>query len=290
MENNLREKKSFYSAEKAHFKIEEYSTDAPQSMPNYHYHDKYELYYLRRGERYYFIKDNTYVVHPGAFVLIDKNEIHCTGTLNNAGYDRVLIYFDDHFFESVTDADGRDELLSCFKRNLGVVEISPEKRALAEMLLDSMLTEFKDGNGKQDLCVRAALIQLLCLISKESERNATDKESELKAPQKTTSKIIGYINNNYFEDITLDMLSKRFYISPYYLSRTLKKVYGISFVEYLNNVRVKEAKRLLVSTKMSITEICTAVGYKSITHFGRIFKKITAYSPLEYRKGHRLQK
>ena len=286
MPGNIQRKKPFYCAFSEHFFVEEYSTDTPLSMPSFHYHNQYEIYYLRRGQRYYFINDDTHTVNEGSFILVDKNDIHCTGTLGDSGYDRVLVYFDDYFLETMLSEDERDEILACFGKRLGAIKLPPEKHELAELLLRSMLSEFEGGKAEQELYLKAALIQLLCIIANEGNKNAKNDDSELSAPQRNISKIIGYINNNYFEDITLDGLSERFFISPYYLSRRFKKMCGMSFIDYLNNVRVKEAKKLLISTKMSVTEISDAVGYRSTTHFGRIFKKITALSPLTYRKMH----
>ena len=287
MENTVKRKKPFYLATTNHFEIERYKTDIPFSMPNFHYHNRYELYYLIEGERYYFIKDNTYAVKSGSFVLVDKNDIHCTGTLNNAGYDRIVIYFDDYFLKAILNSEGCDDLLSCFKKNFGTVEISEPNRRTVESLLFSILSEYDEKENRNELFIKSALIQLLCLITKESFTHINSESDRISTPHKTASKIIGYINNYYFEDITLDFLSEKFYISPFYLSRTFKKVCGISFVDYLNNVRIKEAKKLLINTKMSITEISSAVGYKNNTHFGRVFKNITALSPLTYRKRHK---
>lgn len=59
---------------------------------------------------------------------------------------------------------------------------------------------------------------------------------------------------------------------------------GLTFTEYLNYIRVKEAKELLCKSAESITQISEKVGYESITHFGRVFKKLTGVSPLKYRK------
>ena len=87
-------------------------------------------------------------------------------------------------------------------------------------------------------------------------------------------------------EITLETLSNMFYISPCYLSRTFKKVSGLPFPRYLNNVRIKEAKRLLRKTKMPVGAVGEAVGYVSNAHFGRAFKSLTGRSPQEYRREH----
>ena len=286
MSSDFQRKKTFYCALGTHFFVEEYATDTPRSMPNFHYHNQYEIYYLKHGQRYYFINDDAYAVDEGSFVIVDKNDIHCTGTLGDSGYERVLVYFDDYFLEAMLNDDERDEILACFSKRLGPIKLPPEKKQVAELLIYSMLSEFKNSNLGRELYMKAALIQLLCIIANEGNRNIKNEDTSLNAPQRNVSKIVGYINNNYFEDITLEGLSESFFISPYYLSRKFKSLCGMSLVDYLNNVRIKEAKKLLIGTKMSITEISSAVGYRSNTHFGRTFKKITTLSPLAYRKMH----
>ena len=84
--------------------------------------------------------------------------------------------------------------------------------------------------------------------------------------------------------MTLQTISERFYISPYYFSRTFKQITGFTFIEYLNGVRIKEAQKLLRKTNLSIGKIAESVGYQNNTHFGRLFKKATGISPLAYRK------
>ena len=79
-------------------------------------------------------------------------------------------------------------------------------------------------------------------------------------------------------------LSETFFISPYYLSRTFKAVTGFTLIEYVNLTRIKQAQRLLKETDHKIIDIAEAVGFESIGHFDRIFKKIAATTPMTYRK------
>ena len=72
--------------------------------------------------------------------------------------------------------------------------------------------------------------------------------------------------------------------TPQYFSRVFKRATGVSFTEYLNGVRIKEAQRLLIKTDKTIYDIAEAVGYKSASHFGRSFTAITGISPSEYRR------
>ena len=87
------------------------------------------------------------------------------------------------------------------------------------------------------------------------------------------SAIVNYINENYEKDyLTLSYLSEHFYISPSYLSRVFRKATGFTFIEYLNSVRIREALRLLRETNFKIIEVGVQSGFKSISHFGRVFK------------------
>ncbi|MGI6084998.1 MAG: response regulator transcription factor [Acetivibrionales bacterium] len=93
-----------------------------------------------------------------------------------------------------------------------------------------------------------------------------------------------YIQENYMEPITLDTISAIAGFNSSYFSALFKKECGVSFVEYLSEVRIKKSKSLLKETDLSIAEICNMVGYQDIKHFNKTFKKISGVSPAEFRK------
>lgn len=97
-------------------------------------------------------------------------------------------------------------------------------------------------------------------------------------------KIIEYIKNHYMEDITLDDLAKMVYLSPTYLSYLFKKQLGITFKEYLINIRLKKSKELIETTDLSIGEISKMVGIEDQNYFSRLFKRKFGVSPLNYKK------
>ncbi|WAM33176.1 PocR ligand-binding domain-containing protein [Caldicellulosiruptor morganii] len=97
-------------------------------------------------------------------------------------------------------------------------------------------------------------------------------------------KIIEYIKNHYMEDITLEDLAKMVYLSPTYLSYLFKKQLGITFKEYLINIRLKKSKELIETTDLSIGEISKMVGIEDQNYFSRLFKRKFGVSPLNYKK------
>jgi len=96
------------------------------------------------------------------------------------------------------------------------------------------------------------------------------------------------MNENFHLPLSLESISKIFFISPCYLSRIFKSSTGSTFIEYLNNIRIEEAQHLLLESNDKVTTIAEKIGFGSASHFGRVFKSITNLSPLAYRKLHRL--
>jgi len=97
-------------------------------------------------------------------------------------------------------------------------------------------------------------------------------------------KIIEYINNHYNQPINLYDLSKMVYLSPSYLSYLFKKQMGMGFKEYLNGVRIKKAKQLILESNLSLSEIAKMVGMEDPNYFSRLFKKYFLVSPQKLRK------
>jgi two-component system response regulator YesN len=93
-----------------------------------------------------------------------------------------------------------------------------------------------------------------------------------------------YIRENFREAITLEKMGNLVGFSAAYFSNLFKSETGTNFKQYLGEIRIEEAKRLIQETNLSIGSIAEAVGYSDIKHFTKLFKKHTGLSPAEYRK------
>ncbi|PHV69409.1 DNA-binding response regulator [Sporanaerobium hydrogeniformans] len=92
-----------------------------------------------------------------------------------------------------------------------------------------------------------------------------------------------YIQKHYAKDISLDEVSREVDISPYYFSKLFKEVTGENFIEYVTDIRIENAKRLL-DRGISIKEVGIEVGYSDPNYFSRIFKKIVGLTPTEFKE------
>lgn len=95
--------------------------------------------------------------------------------------------------------------------------------------------------------------------------------------------IRNYIDNNYENELSLDVLSRMRYVSKYHLIRLFKRYYGLTPRQYLIDKRIAKSKKHLESG-MSVTETCFAVGFKSLGSFSTLFKAKTGKSPFQFQK------
>ena len=273
----------FEQVPNSHFFIGRVTAKHPQGDFLHHYHNCFELYYLYSGERYYFIQDKTYHVTGGSFVLINPNEIHRTGNLGSFGYDRMLIHFSRELLEDYLSVDSSIAPYRTLEEKIHIISLDPQEQNFVETLLHTMENEYTKNNQRENSYIKLTLLQLLLFLNhcKPSQQDAA--LVHINTTQKTMFEILGYINNHYFETLTLETVSAKYYLSSCYFSRTFREMTGFHFVEYLNNVRIKEAKKLLLNSSLSINEIAAATGFNSNTHFGRVFKQITGCSPSSYK-------
>lgn len=116
----------------------------------------------------------------------------------------------------------------------------------------------------------------------EACRNVITKKEE--QANSVILKAKSYIDENYSKDISLDDVSRILDISPYYFSKLFKEETGENFIEYLTNIRIEKAKKLLQNREISIKNICADTGYSDPNYFSRIFKKQVGITPTEYRE------
>lgn len=93
-----------------------------------------------------------------------------------------------------------------------------------------------------------------------------------------------YIQDHQTEELSLAQVAKSVNTSVFYFCKLFKKATGVNFTEYVSRSRVEKAKNLLLNPNLRVSEIAYEVGFQSLTHFNRVFKKITGESPTHYRE------
>lgn len=124
------------------------------------------------------------------------------------------------------------------------------------------------------------------VLTNEADDVAAEFVFRTKAGKKNhkLQQALQYIHNNFSTDISLDRVAGTAGISKYYFSRLFKEMTGLTYQSYLNRVRIEQTKNLLNDDALSITDTGYAVGYSDLTHFERIFKKLTGATPSQFRR------
>lgn len=279
-------KQTVFSAKMPGIVTDHLIRDYEFTMANKHMHPEYELYYLLKGERYYFIENETFHIHAGSLVFIKRNEIHKTGVVQNHSYhDRILVTIAPEILNPFLNAIGLCSLEQFFS-GCRVVLLDEQGQIYVLQLFEKLAKEINEKKEGYKYLVKMKITELLlyaqrirkdphCLIG-----NALLESGRHKKVQEITA----YICRNYRKQFSLDNLAEYFFISKSYLSRIFKDVTGVTITEYTNIQRIKYAKGLLENKHCNITRLASDAGFDSITYFERIFKKYTGLSPLEYHK------
>jgi AraC-like DNA-binding protein/ligand-binding sensor protein len=130
-----------------------------------------------------------------------------------------------------------------------------------------------------------AVIRLLEIFGKHLSLTAnrmTVQDAEAEPPMIRRAK--AHIAGHYGDPIGLDEIARAMHVSTFYFCKIFKKATGLTFTDYLGRVRVEKAKNLLLNPHLRVSEIAYTVGFQSLTHFNRIFRKVTGEAPTDFRE------
>jgi AraC-like DNA-binding protein/ligand-binding sensor protein len=131
----------------------------------------------------------------------------------------------------------------------------------------------------------AAVIRLLEIFGKHlslAANRMTVQDAEAEPPMIRRAK--AHIAGHYGDPISLDEIARAMHVSTFYFCKMFKKATGLTFTDYLGRVRVEKAKNLLLNPHLRVSEIAYTVGFQSLTHFNRIFRKVVGESPTDFRE------
>ena len=253
-------------------KIFRYSSVKGSAAPmhSHHYHDLCEIYYMVSGECIYYINDAPYEVSEGDVVFIPEGVIHKT-YYGKREHERLLIECSSDYIP--------EQLKEALSRTVHIPSHLGYSEDFYELLIKIEAEEREHKDFYTD--VRGALTSLL-FYSIARANSTVEEDSE----RPSIKRIVSYIKQNYSSQITLASVATNNFISPEHLSRSFKQKMGKGFNEFLSEVRLEEAKKLLESNdKLSISEIAYSCGFNDSNYFSDKFKKAYGIPPLRYRKG-----
>jgi len=275
--------KMYFNKLKGSFFIERKRRNFYVNMKEPHYHEHYEIYFLLSGNRKYFINHSIYNVTKGDIITIENNVLHKTIAVSSDVHERIVLNFTPEFIMPVLNDEYKITLLNCFKEHK--FSIPPNKRDYVLFLFTRMNEEFQNNCEFSYDIIRHYLFELLVFLNKCSQANK-ELTVKLNISEERIRNAAKYICDNYNKRITLQDAANIAFMSPTYFSKKFRKTTGFRFTEYLNNIRIIEACKLLTTTNYSITDIAFMCGFNDSNYFGEVFRKMKKTSPTNYRIKH----
>ena len=242
-----------------------------------HYHQNPEMFYVLRGNLDIKIDEKVYKMSSGDIVLINANKRHTV-----IGNEELLGARFEIDFHLLAEYMGSMQLL--FWCNT----VADRNHAYSKLrrLLDRILTRYFEKEEKSALYLNALYFETLYVLTSNFLVKADDIRLNLEDSQDRmrVRQIQNYVQANYQSQISLNDLADRLYLSNAYLSKYIKKNLGMTFMEYLNNVRLFHAVDELMYSDKNLTHIAYDNGFPTSASFTKVFRDVYNESPSEYRK------
>ena len=245
------------------------------------FHPFTEKYFFTQGQGIMEIDGIDVSIKEGDLVIINPNCPHTEkSSENTSDYLKYIVFG----INNLALANKPSSKLSSENKDLNLYKILNFNHDKDELLyfLNSLMCEVEEKKNNYELACKSILTLFIIYISRNAESNLiiTDNPEKLNIE---CIKIKNYIDSHYAENITLDILSNLSYVNKFHLVHLFTKQMGISPINYLINKRIEESKNLLTTTNYSVRDISTIVGFSNSSYFSQMFKKITGYSPREYK-------
>ncbi len=242
-----------------------------------HCHSECELLYVVQGEGICRVEGSEYPLQAGRIFLFRPNEYHYVCPGKEAPYERYVIHFPLSMvapsIRTLPMLDRTKQVSNglCFSQG----ELCRQAAATFERM--DMLKRLKGGEAEEDaqqyVFAQALLTEMLLLLS------LGETDVEHLSMEDLVTRVMGYIDRNLTQPISLEETAKRFFVNKYYLCRIFHQRVGISFVAYLNAKRIAMAQALLAEG-IPASAVAFRVGYGDYSSFYRAFRKVTGHAPM----------
>jgi len=260
-----------------------YSKIPEDNIYERHCHNGYELLYIIKGEGTYVVEGTEYQIKPNTLLIARPCEFHCISPDKNMEYERDVLIFNEHALYNSTVAEL--SMLTQPATKSGVIYFTDQNKisaicAIFKQMKDTetMFEGRKNKKEKEETMLSSLLTQLLLILSLEDSITNERDEHEL------MHNVMSYVNRHLFDELSLDRIAQRFFISKYYLCRAFKEYAGISLFSYITAKRIVMADQLIERGE-SATEAAYKVGFGSYSSFYRAYIKQNGHPPVrEYTK------
>lgn len=260
-----------YDMESQNFELNYLITTTPFHI-TYHNHDYHEILYFVSGRLRYMIEGTVYNLRPGDILVTHNKEMHKPILDASKPYERYVLWIHPKFIKELSD--NFVNLSSLFEQvsqgDNHVLRPSSSMHTLISNLFSNLVVTNSNSKFGDSLLQKSYLTELLIYLNRVSMDNQYESEGSSEYDPRIND-IIKYINDNLHDQISLDDIAEKFYLSKYHLCRLFKKNVGMTIYQYIMKKRLIIAKSLLISGS-NVRAAFISSGFSDYSNFLKSFK------------------
>lgn len=264
----------------------------PSLLPDYftsvplHWHEEFELNYILQGEGDFICGDERFSVQDGDIILLQPDMLHAVYThqKKRLAYDTIVFHarmlgFSNHdrctieYIQPIVNG-------SC----LVSPHITPRHPDYGQLrpVVEAIFSCAKGDYPHPDLLLKSELMRLFWLLETGDSLHRYQPSCHNRSD--SLRPILEYMNDHFTEELTVEQLALRANLSKSYFMNCFKQTAGVSAMEYIIQLRISAACRMLLSPDITVAEAAFSCGFNNLSNFNRHFKRIVGCTPVKYKK------
>lgn len=257
------------------------------SLQNIQHHSQHinlgiEILLVIRGEIEVVVNQDSYHLVENDLLLINANQVHNIKGIE----DNVVLLLQiplrsiERYYQDIHEC-----YFDCYssKEDHGQYLLFDQIR---QLLAEILIAHYQKQDGSE-LETTSLIYKLVTILIRNFKTTYLQQNHFISMKDERIKAILAYIEKNYRKSISLEEIAKQQYLSLYYLSRYFKQEVGVSFSQYVKQVRLKSAVRELLYTGHTITQVALNNGFPNAKAFNKAFKEVYQQTPAEYRNLHK---
>ena len=241
---------------------------------SYHYHDFHKVIIFLSGKAAYHIEGKSYYLKPWDILLVNRHAIHKPEIDFSVPYERFVLWIRDDIKST--------ELLRCFQkaidRSYNLIRLDSDTQEKLKQLLYELEAALKDEKFGSKLLGSALFTQFMVYVNRIFLEKQYIYDTRSYSSDSQIEELLRYINHNLTEDLSIETLARKYYLSKYHMMRKFKEETGYTTHNYIISKRL-----LLARTKISegtpILKAAQLSGFSDYTNFSRAYKKQFGTAP-----------
>ncbi|MBB2507855.1 HTH-type transcriptional activator RhaS [Staphylococcus cohnii subsp. cohnii] len=248
-----------------------------------HYHDHYEIFFSLSGNLRYTIEGQSFNLEVGSMLIIPPYEFHRLDEQMDGHAERIGLRFDAKILNelSVENCD----LSMCFDKYSPkfkyLLQLSESQKRELYYLLQGLINEQDNQAFGKALAAKSLLTQFLIILNRTAIENEDIVDYSDDPFSHLVRQVLDYMELHYSEDISLEQLENKFFVSRHKITQQFTKLVGYPPYRYLLNLRLRNAQRLLKKGE-NPQQVATNCGFTDYSNFYRRFKTSYGCSPREF--------